>query len=250
MSTTQISTNDGVATLILARDKVNAINETLIDDINNELDNLEADTDIDGIILTGREKFFSFGFDVPELLSLSEEGLRRFLTKHTALLLRLFTFSKPVIAAVNGHATAGGCMLIMACDFRVAGESRAKIGLNEIDLGVSVFGGSAEMLRYWVGNRCAETILNQGKLYSVVQAANLGMIDVIVQPDRLMSAATDKAREFGGKPKAAYRAIKKLMRGRLAASIRKGEQKALDAFIETWHSPDAQKILSTLKIRG
>ncbi len=250
MSTTQTSTNDGIATLILARDKVNAINETLIDDINNELDNLEADTNIDAIILTGREKFFSFGFDVPELLSLSEEGLRRFLTKHTALLLRLFTFSKPVIAAVNGHATAGGCMLMMACDFRVAAEGRAKIGLNEIDLGVSVFGGSAEMLRYWVGNRNAETILNEGKLYSVVQAANLGMIDAIVQPDRLMSAATDKAKEFGGKPKAAYRAIKRLMRGRLAASIAQGEQAALDAFIETWHTDEARKILLTLKIRG
>lgn len=249
MSTTQVSIDDSVAILTLARDKVNAINETLLDDINSELDKLETDTNVSAVVLTGREKFFSFGFDVPELLSLSEEGLRRFLTKHTALLLRLFTFSKPVIAAVNGHATAGGCMLIMACDFRVAAEGRAKIGLNEIDLGVSVFGGSAEMLRYWAGNWCAETILNEGKLYSVVQAANLGMIDAIVEPERLMSVATDKAREFGGKPKAAYRAIKKLMRGRLAASIAKGEQEALDAFIETWYSPDAQKILATLKIR-
>ncbi len=250
MSTTRSSTNDGIATLTLARDKVNAINETLIDDINSELDNLEADTDIDAIVLTGREKFFSFGFDVPELLSLPEEGLRRFLTKHTALLLRLFTFSKPLIAAVNGHATAGGCMLMLACDSRVAAEGRAKIGLNEIDLGVSVFGGSAEMLRFWVGNRNAEIILNEGTLYSVDKAANLGMIDALVPPENLMSVATAKAKEFGGKPKAAYRAIKKLMRGRLAASISKGEQEALDAFIETWHTPDAQKSLSTLKIRG
>ena len=212
------------------------------------MDNLEADTDIDAIVLTGRDKFFSFGFDVPELLSLSEEGLRRFLTKHTALLLRLFTFPKPVIAAVNGHATAGGCMLMLACDFRIAAEGRAKIGLNEIDLGVSVFGGSAEMLRYWAGNWCAETILNEGTLYSVDKAANLGMIDAIVRPDNLMSVATGKAKEFGDKPKAAYRAIKKLMRGRLAASIAKGEQKALDAFIETWHTDEAQKILLTLKI--
>ncbi|MCK4460996.1 MAG: enoyl-CoA hydratase/isomerase family protein [candidate division Zixibacteria bacterium] len=249
MNTTQVSIDDSVAILTLARDKVNAINETLIDDINNELDSLEANTDIDAIVLTGREKFFSFGFDVPELLTLSEEGLRRFLTKHTALLLRLFTFSKPIIAAVNGHATAGGCMLMLACDFRVAAEGRAKIGLNEIDLGVSVFGGSAEMLRYWAGNWCAETILKEGKLYSVVQAANLGMIDAIVPPDRLMSAATDKAREFGGKPKAAYRAIKRLMRGGLADRIALGEEAALDAFIETWYTEEAQTILKSLQIR-
>jgi len=249
MSNTQMSISDHVAVLTLARDKVNAINETLIDDINAELDKLESDLDVVAVVLTGRDKFFSFGFDVPELLTLSQKGLRRFLSKHTALLLRLFTFGKPVIAAVNGHATAGGCMLIMACDYRVAAEGRARIGLNEINLGVSVFGGSAEMLRYWVGNRKAELILTDGTFYTVEQAKELGMIDQIVPYDDVMPTAMQKARDWGGKPGPAYRTIKRLMRGAVAERITLGEQAALNAFIETWYSPDAQRILPTLQIR-
>lgn len=249
MSTAQTSITDNITVVTLARGKVNAINETLLDDLNAALDRIEADDGVDGIVLTGRGKFFSFGFDVPELLAMPRDGLARFLNKHTATLARLFTFPKPIIAGVNGHATAGGCMLIMACDFRVAAEGPAKIGLNEIDLGVSVFGGSAEMLRYWVGNRNAEMILNEGTMYSVADAKSLGMIDEIVLPDQLMDTVTTRAKEFGGKPKAAYRAIKKLMRGGVAVKIANCEQAALDTFIETWFTDEAQSILTRVEIR-
>lgn len=249
MSTVHTSVVDRIAVVTLARGKVNAINGTLLDDINSELDRLERDGDVDAIVLTGREKFFSFGFDVPELRAMSRTGLARFLARFTAMLLRIFTFHKPIIAAVNGHATAGGCMLIMACDFRVAEQGRAKIGLNEIDLGVSVFLGSAEMLRYWVGNRNAELILSEGTMYSVAQAESLGMIDETVAPDRLMDTAIAKATEFGGKPKAAYQALKALTRAGVTETIATGEEAARDAFIETWNTDEAQAILSKLQIR-
>lgn len=249
MSTLIISVEENIATLTLARGKVNSINETLVDDFNTALDQVQSDANVDAVILTGRDKFFSFGFDVPELLRLSRKELTQFLTKHTALLARLFMFDKPIIAAINGHATAGGCMLIMACDYRIAAGGRARIGLNEIDLGVAVFGGSAEMLRYWAGNWSAETILNEGKLYSIDEAADLAMIDKVVRPENLMSSATEKAKEYGAKPKAAYRTIKKLLRGAVADRIAEGEQQALDAFIETWYTDQAQEILRTLNIR-
>lgn len=249
MSTMIMSVEEKIATLTLARGKVNSINETLVDDFNDALDQLESDANVDAVVLTGREKFFSFGFDVPELLRLSRKELTQFLTKHTALLSRLFMFDKPIIAAINGHATAGGCMLIMACDYRIAAGGRARIGLNEINLGVAVFGGSAEMLRYCVGDRNAELILNEGTLYTVEQAHALGLVDQVVSPDDLMTIATAKAKELGGKPRAAYRAIKQLTRGPLAATIAKGERLALDSFIETWYTDQAQEILRTLNIR-
>lgn len=249
MSTMILSIEENIATLTLAHGKVNSINETLVDDFVAALDSLEADANVDAVILTGREKFFSFGFDVPELLTFSRADLTRFLTKHTALLLRLFMFDIPIIAAINGHATAGGCMLITPCDYRIVAEGRARIGLNEIDLGVAVFGGSAEMLRYCVGDRNAELILNEGTLYTVEQAHELGLVDRLVPPDDLMTIATAKAKELGAKPGAAYRAIKQLTRGPLASVITQGEQQALDAFIETWYTDQAQEILRTLNIR-
>lgn len=249
MSTTIVTIEDSIATITLAHGKVNSINETLVDDFNKSLDQIETDANVHAVVLTGREKFFSFGFDVPELLTLSREDLTRFFTKHTALLSRLFMFDKPIVAAINGHATAGGCMLITPCDFRIVAEGRARIGLNEIDLGVAVFGGSAEMLRYCVGDRNAELILNEGTLYTVEQAREFGLVDRVVSPDDLIPIATAKAKELGAKPGAAYRAIKQLTRGPLAAIIAHGEQGALDRFIETWYTDQAQEILRTLAIR-
>ena len=249
MSTIQTAITDRIGVVTLAREKDNAINNALLDDINAELDKLDADDGVDGIVLTGRESFFSFGFDVPLLLAMSRADLTRFLTRFTATLLRLFTSSKPIIAAINGHATAGGCMIVMACDWRVAAEGRARIGLNEIDLGVSVFRGSAEMLRYRVGDHGAERILSEGTMYSIAEAERLGMVDEVVPPDQLLKTATARARKLGGKPKTAYRAIKKLIRGDVVERIVTGEPAALDAFVDGWYTDEAQSILAGLQIR-
>ncbi len=249
MSTTIVTVDDGIATLTLAHGKVNSINETLVDDLDKSLDRIEQDENVRAVILTGREKFFSFGFDVPELLTLSREDLVRFFTKHTALLARLFMFDRPIVAAINGHATAGGCMLITPCDYRIIASGKARVGLNEINLGVAVFGGSAEMLRYCVGNRNAERILNEGTLYTVDQARELGLVDQVVEPEELTTTATAKAKELGNKPKAAYRAIRKLTRGAIAERITESEQTALDMFVEVWFTPEAQEILRSLDIR-
>ena len=249
MCTVQTSITDHIAVVTLTREKVNAINGTLLSDLNSELDRAEADGGVDSIVLTGREKFFSFGFDVPELLAMSRSELTSFLTDFTATLLRLFTLDIPIIAAVNGHATAGGCMLVMACDYRVAAESRARIGLNEVDLGVSVFRGPAEMLRYWVGERSAELILHEGTMYSIAAAERLGMVDEVVPPAQLLERAIEKATELGGKPKVAYRALKQLMRGATIERIVTGEHAALDAFLDTWYTDEAPSILAGLPLR-
>lgn len=248
MRTVQTSISNNTAVLTLARGKVNAINEALLHDLNAALDRLEADPRVDGVVLTGRGKFFSFGFDVPELLGMPREELRFFLTRFTSTLRRLFVFPMPVVAAVNGHATAGGCMLALACDYRVAVDGGLKIGLNEIDLGVSVFRGSLEMLRYWVGTRNAELILNEGTLYGVAEAARIGMIDKVVAPGELMDVAASKAMEWGRKPKVAYRALKQLMRGSVMDTILADEEAIIDALMETWYSDDAQSTLRRLQI--
>jgi len=140
-------------------------------------------------------------------------------------------------------------MIAMACDWRVAAEGRARIGLNEIDLGVSVFLGASEMLRYRVGGRRAERILDEGTLYSIAAAEELGMVDEVVPPEKLLEASTARARMLGGKPKAAYRAIKTLIHGEVVERIVAGEAAALDAFLDTWYTEEAQSILAGLQIR-
>ena len=146
MSFVCVSTDGGLATVTLSRGKVNALNEPMIEQISGGLEGLENDDAVKAIILTGQGKFFSFGFDIPGFLSYSRDAFTRFVTKFTNLYTYMFLFPKPIVAAVNGHAIAGGCMLATACDHRIMVSGRARISLNEIGFGSSVFAGSVEML--------------------------------------------------------------------------------------------------------
>jgi len=137
---------------------------------------------VKAIIFSGTGKFFSFGFDIPEFLSYSKDEFSRYLTKFTDLCLRLYLFLKPVVAALNGHTIAGGCMLALTSDYRIMESGKAKISLNEITFGSTVFSGIAEMLRCLVGERNAERILLTGSMYSAQEARQLGLIDETADP--------------------------------------------------------------------
>ncbi len=173
MSFVHVSKKGEIATVTLARGKVNALNEQMFREIRTSFQDLEKSSEVRAVILTGRGKFFSFGFDIPELLSYSKDDFIRYLTKFANFCSYLFLFPKPVIAALNGHTIAGGCMLANACDFRVMVAEKAKIALNEITFGASVFAGSVAILKFCVGSRNAETILYSGTMYSPCEAVRL-----------------------------------------------------------------------------
>ena len=103
------------------------------------------------VILTGTGRFFSFGFDIPEFLSYSKGEFEGYLDAFTDFYRYLFRFPKPVVAALNGHTVAGGCMMAIACDHRLMVDGKAKIALNEIGFGSSVFAGSTAILVYCIG---------------------------------------------------------------------------------------------------
>src|SRR5215475_12883899 len=109
----RVSINDGIAEVRLQRGKVNALNEEAVEELARSLQSLAADPHVKAVILTGDGPFFSFGFDIPEFLSYTRESFSAFLKKFTGLYTYLFTYPKPVVAALNGHAVAGGCMLAL-----------------------------------------------------------------------------------------------------------------------------------------
>jgi enoyl-CoA hydratase/carnithine racemase len=229
----------GVATLALRHGKVNAINDELIRELRARLDDLLVDTGSHSLVLTGQGKFFSFGLDLREILPLSEEACLRFLTDFTALYTRMYNYPKPIVAAVNGHAVAGGCMLALACDRRIMASGNVKIGLNEITFGSSVFAGSAEMLQACVGERHAETILTSGDLYAPEQALALGLVDRVVAPEALSSACVDEA----------FASLKRLLRGPVVERMRRREADALREFVKIWYSEATRAQLAKIDIR-
>jgi 3,2-trans-enoyl-CoA isomerase len=246
----QLAKADGIGTLSLQRGKVNALNEVLIEELAASLQQLEADPEIKAVILTGTGKFFSFGFDIPEFLNYAPADFIRYLEKFTGLYASMFMFPKPLIAALNGHTIAGACMLATACDFRLMVAGKAKISLNEITFGSSVFAGSAEMLRFLVGNRHAQTILYDGAMFSAAEASSLGLIDRVVPEEDLVAAARQVAMQFAQKEARVFSSIKHLLRQPIAAAMQAREMESIKEVTEIWYSEKTWKNLQKIQIHS
>lgn len=250
MSFVSITESDSIAIVKMKRDKVNAINSDAVDDLIECFKQLEDNRQIKAIVFTGNEKFFSFGFDVPELLTYSKQTLNNFLTRFTQLNRDLFLYPKPLIAALNGHTIAAGCMLALAADFRIMVPEKPKISLNEINIGVPVFAGALEMLRFSVGQRNAEHVLKSGKMYSPDEALQLGMIDKLSNPEMLMNEAMTVASEYAEKNPLAFRSLKGLLRKPVIQVSDRREENVIDEFIDIWFSEQSQAQLKTVQIRS
>ncbi|MBN2254355.1 MAG: enoyl-CoA hydratase/isomerase family protein [Deltaproteobacteria bacterium] len=250
MKFVKIKKEEGIATAVLSRGKVNALNETVIDELTDGFRRLAEDGDTRAVILTGEGKFFTFGFDIPEFLQYPRESFVRYLTKFTDLYTDIFLFPKPVIAALNGHTIAGGCMLAISCDYRLMVPGKAKISLNEINFGSSLFAGSVEMMKFWVGTRYAERAVCTGEMYGADEALRMGLIDQIVSPEELYAEANKVARYYSGKDGAAFRSIKYLVRKSLADDFMGKERESISEFVDIWYSENTWKNLQDKVIHG
>ena len=250
MSSILISKDAGIATVTLNRGKVNAFNESMVEEIQSCFEELRNDQAIQAIILTGQGKFFTFGFDIPEFLSYSKDAFIRYLTKFTALYTYVFLMPKPVIAALNGHTIAGGCMLALACDYRIMVSGKAKISLNEIAFGSSVFAGCVEMLKFCAGSRNAQKVLYSGAMFSAEEAKQLGLIDQIASQDTLEEEARKVAEDFTQKDSTAFLSIKTLLRKPVAEEMIRREKDSVQEFADIWYSENTWKNLQEITIHS
>ena len=250
MSHTNITRLDEVTVLTLERGKVNALNPSVVHELAARLEELERSDEVRALVLAGTGSFFTFGFDIPEFLSYPKEEFTRFLVDFTALYRRIFLFPKPVVAALNGHTIAGGCMLALACDRRLMALGKSKISLNEIGFGASVFAGCVEMLRACVGHSRAEAVLFSGEIFEANEALGLGLIDRALPLDELPAAAVEEARLLGSRDGRAYRSIKSLLRGPVAEEIERREQASIREFADIWYSEETRANLRKIEIRS
>lgn len=239
---------DGVAVVTLTRGKVNALNNAVVNELREQLKALEADNGIKAVVLTGSGKFFSFGFDIPEFLSFTKDEFTDYLTNFTDLYTYLFLYPKPVVAALNGHTIAGGCMLALACDHRIMAFGKGKISLNEIAFGSSVFAGSTEMLRFWIGNADAARVLYSGAMYPAEEAMGMGLVQGVASQGNLLVQAKQIALGLGSKHLPAFASIKSLLRGPIAEDMTAREGKSIKAFVDIWYSEPTWKKLQDIKI--
>ena len=210
--TIQISYDAGVATIMLNRpDKRNAISFELIDDLLHGLKEVEQ-SDALVLIITGAGKAFCSGMDLENLKGLigrsPEENLKDSETM-VRLFRSLYEFPKVTIAAVNGAAIAGGTGLALLCDFTLA-VPEAKFGYTEVRIGFVPAIVSTFLLRQ-VGEKQARDLLLTGRLFGADEAAGMGLIKEIVEPDKLMTRTRELAALLMENSPASLRATKKLL---------------------------------------
>ena len=151
-----VSVSGNISTVVMNRGKVSALTEEVVDELSSSFQELSSDPNVRAVIVTGSGKFFFFGFDISTLWAIQERTLR-VISPNLPIFILICSYSpKAVIAALNDHTVAGGCMIATACDYRIMVTGKAKISLNEITFGSSVFAGSVEMLKACVGHRNAE----------------------------------------------------------------------------------------------
>lgn len=238
-----------VAEITLNRPKVNAINRRVVRELAQCFEEIRGDDTAKAVILTGEGSFFSFGFDVPELYDYEKKDFAEFMFHFSNMLRNVFLFPKPVVAALNGHTIAGGCILALACDYRVMAAEKAKISLNEITFGSTLFSSAVEILRLLVGSRNASTILYSGRMHSADEALHLGLIDKAVAKEELLSSARSVAEDLASKDASAFKGIKYLLRSRIADYIKASEEESIRKFVDIWYSESARASLRNVIIR-
>jgi 3,2-trans-enoyl-CoA isomerase len=244
----QLRKEEGIATITLSRGKVNAINEYVIDEMTDCFSALADDPEVKAVIITGQGKFFSFGFDIPEFLNYPKEDFVRYLTKFTDFYTALFLYPKPIIAALNGHTIAGGCMIAIACDYRIMVSGKAKIALNEINFGSSLFAGSVALLKLLLGQRKAEEVAYSGAMYTAEEAYQLGLIDKVLTEEEIGLEAIKVANIYASKDGTAFKSIKNLLRKPIADEMKKREKDSIREFVGIWYSEKTWETLREKKI--
>ncbi len=184
------SLENGIFTITINRpDKLNALNKDVMGDLDKMVDEIESNTEIKGVILTGSgQKGFVAGADISEFLGLSDDEGKTLAKKGLDVFFKIEACSKPIIAAVNGFALGGGCELAMACHFRIASEN-AKFGQPEVNLGLIPGYGGTQRLVQLIGKGRAIELLLTGNMIDAQTALSYGLVNHVVPQQELMNKA-------------------------------------------------------------
>ena len=229
----------------LARPPANALNPDLIELL---ADAVEAAPHAArrALVLSGRPGMFSGGLDVPELLTLDEQGMEQTLRDFFRLMRNLATSPIPVIAAITGHAPAGGAVISIFCDVRIMAAGDYRIGMNEVQVGLSLPEVIHTALRHVVGERQAERLGVSGMLISAEEALRVGLVDELVPVDGVVDRALAIARDLIKLPPKAMASTRELCRRNLVEAFARQEDRTYERFVSDWFGTETQGAMRAL----
>ena len=246
MNTINVTIKDRLALITLNRGKSNALNREMITELTDMLHNIANDDNIGGVIIAGRENFFSAGLDLIELYGYNEEEAKSFWHLFLDFIAKITAFKKPMVAAINGHSPAGGCVIALACDARVMAEGKFIIGLNEVPVGIIVPESIFSLYSFWLGKGHATKSLLEGKLFSPEEALAIGLVDELVNQDSIMTVAERRIRKYMALEPNTWQQSKLNIRKELITATSADQSDALKIMLAQWWSPATRNILKMI----
>jgi enoyl-CoA hydratase len=217
----------------------NALNSTVLEELAEAVDRIEADKDVLVAIITGAgRKAFVAGADVKEIKEAGETR-PRLIGRGQEILSKIRQCSKVVIAAINGYALGGGCELAMACDIRIASED-ATFGLPEVKLGLMTGYGGSQLLPRLIGTGRAKYVMFTGDRFTAREAYELGLVEKLCPPDNLMEEAMAVAKRIASNGPLAVQSCKKAIDDGIALPLDKALKLELEIYGQVTRSEDAE----------
>lgn len=185
--------HDHVVVVTMNINKVNAQNPAFFDDLHAAFDRIETEFDDCAVVLTGTGKVFTAGLDLDHHFAMfarrNINEIDRWFAAYRATNLRLFTFSRPTVAAINGHAYAGGLITAINCDYRIASKDALQFALNEVPIGIPMPAVYCEILKYAIGTQAASELTLFGQVYDLEAACRMNVVQRTTAPGELLNAA-------------------------------------------------------------
>ena len=234
-----------IATVVLNRPaSLNALNSTLIQELDRVVNDISQDRNIRAVIFTGGEKVFAAGADLTEIINIKTPlEARSYVSKVQALFNKIENLEQPTIAAIAGFAFGGGCELALVCDIRIA-AGNAQFALPEIKLGLLPGAGGTQRLPRLIGAGPAKEHLFSGDPFSAQEGYRIGLVNKLVLTDSLMQEAEKTAKSLTQRPGFAISTIKGLVNEGLTMPLQSALAHEMRCFETLFQTLDKQEGVS------
>jgi 3,2-trans-enoyl-CoA isomerase len=237
--------SSGVIQLSLSNGGGNALSSVVLEDLHNALADLDGARAL--VLDGGTAKLFSGGFDLTEIVSYDRAQLASFFGRFMDILDRVLRLDCPSVIAIHSHALAGGFILSLAFDLRVVATRDLKLGLNEVDLGVMIPASTEALFGLRTSPQIALSYGMSGRLFGPEEAARIGYADLLA--DDPQAQALEVATALAMKPGTGATLTRRRAGDRIAEIVAAQEREHREAFLDSWHSPEAQAGLQAVAER-